>query len=331
MLPAAVREVLAERLEGRARGGLAAAHTAISASYRQGRNSAEKLRTDADALAYAAARMPATFAAADHALDALATAAPDLSPVSLLDAGCGPGTAAMAAVGVFPGLRDLTLIDRNEPLLQLARALVPAASPTQRISVEKADLDPVPPLRKADLVVAAYVLAELPQATADRLAAALWEAAGQALVIAEPGTPDGFARLRRIREALIGAGAHVAAPCTHHAACPMSGQAWCRVPVRVQRSRDHRALKGAALGYEDESLAYLALTREQPSARTSHRIIGQTRRTKADIRLPACGSEGLADISAPSRNRETYKRFSKLGWGDAVENPIQAAAAPNPE
>jgi len=53
------------------------------------------------AAAYAAARAPATFAAASHALSALAAARPGWAPVTALDFGAGPGAAAWAARGVW--------------------------------------------------------------------------------------------------------------------------------------------------------------------------------------------------------------------------------------
>ncbi len=317
-LPAAVRAAIDERLQGKARGDLARRYAAVSADYRRGANSAASLRTDDDALAYAAARMPATFAAVRHALSALAAAAPDIQPRSLIDAGCGPGTAAMAAADAFPSLRAIALIDRNAPLLALSQNLVPAAAPAAVLDIRRAELDPPPPLPDADLCVAAYVLAELTPAAGVRLAEALWRATAQALVLVEPGTPDGFLRLKALRERLLAAGAHAAAPCTHHAPCPMAGDRWCRVPVRVERSRDHRAIKGGALGHEDEPVAYLALTREPPAARRERRIIGPARLSKAGIALDVCGADGLTTIDAARRDGEKFKEYKRLDWGDAI-------------
>ena len=59
-------------------------------------------------------------------------------------------------------------------------------------------------LPPADLVVASYVLAELPQMEAARTAVKLWQATGQMLVLIEPGTPQGFARIRSARRATSG-------------------------------------------------------------------------------------------------------------------------------
>ncbi len=327
MLPAPVRQGLAELLDGRSRRDLTSRSQAITAQYRQRDGSEGVIHTEDDAIAYAAARMPATFAAMRHALSQMALAAPDMQPLSLLDAGCGPGTAAMAALDVYPALRTLELFDRNRPFLAIARKLLEPCAGGRRMTFSIRDVTSGDGLASADIVTAGYVFAELHEPGLREQARMLWRNARMALVIAEPGTPDGFARIRTIRETLLADGAHVAAPCTHGGPCPMTaGDAWCRTPVRVQRSRDHRMLKAGALGYEDEPVAYLALTREPPAARMSHRIVGPARRSKAEIALTACGDGELRDLRAPARHPDLSRRFRKLDWGDAVQIPIQAPA-----
>ncbi len=131
---------------------------------------------------------------------------------------------------------------------------------------------------------AGYVLAEITAPAQDAFVRRLWEATRQVLVLVEPGTPDGFARLKAARTALIAAGAHVAAPCTHEAACPMAGEEWCRFLVRVQRSRDHRLLKQGERPFEDEPYAYLAVMREKPAQRAACRIVGGRSRRRRGSR-----------------------------------------------
>jgi ribosomal protein RSM22 (predicted rRNA methylase) len=329
-LPASIRQTLDALLTGRARRDLAERSQAISAHYRESRNSNDIVRSADDALAYATARLPATFAAMAFALEQLARASPELKPRTLLDIGCGPGAAAIAALGAFPGIETLDLMDRNGPFLELAKRLVPGFSNMRALRFETLDITSRDALPGAELIVAGYIFAELFEGDVVESARRLWFSAGKALVIAEPGTPEGFRRIRAVREALIAEGAHVAAPCTHEGACPMQGEAWCRVPVRLQRSRDHRVLKGGALGHEDEPLAYLALTKEAPPQRAAYRIVGPAQRTKGEIRLPVCGSAGLRDIPAPARDRILFKRFRKLDWGDAVEKSVQQPAEEKP-
>jgi ribosomal protein RSM22 (predicted rRNA methylase) len=331
MLPAPVRQALAELLDGRSRRDLTGRAQAITEQYREHSGSHGVILAEGDAIAYAAARMPATYAAMVHALQQLALVAPGLQPQSLMDAGCGPGTAAIAALEVYPVLQSLELFDRNKPFLAIARRLLQTSVGGRTITFSTRDITLIDSLPSADIVTAGYVLAELHESDLRKLARLLWWSTGMALIITEPGTPDGFDRLRTIRDVLLAEGAHVAAPCTHHNACPMPGDAWCRVPVRLQRSRDHRALKGGALGYEDEPVAYLALTREPPAARSGHRIVGPPRQSKAQITFLACGSGEIRELQAPARNPEIYRIFKKLDWGDTVQIPIQESGRPIPD
>jgi ribosomal protein RSM22 (predicted rRNA methylase) len=224
----------------------------------------------------------------------------------------------MAALDVYPVLQNLELFDRNKPFLAIARKLLEPSAKGRTMTFLTRDVTWGDSLPSADIVTAGYVFAELHESDLRERARMLWWSTGTALVITEPGTPDGFHRLRQIRETLLLEGAHVAAPCTHHNACPMSGDAWCRVPVRLQRSRDHRALKGGALGHEDEPVAYLALTRAPPANRLTARVIAEPAANKAGITIPSCGADGLFDIRVPARDHKKYRQYSKLRWGDAV-------------
>jgi ribosomal protein RSM22 (predicted rRNA methylase) len=323
LLPSAISSALESMSEGLSRSDLVMRSAAITAGYKNRLNSSKELRVASDALAYALARMPATYAASRRALLHLAEAMPNAAPNSLLDVGCGPGTASFAAHAVFPEIADFTMLDRNGPFLDLARQLVAVALPENGFRIIDQDIAKIVDLPKADLVVASYVLAELSPAVQTRFLAQLWDSTSQALVLVEPGTPDGFERLRLARISLIDAGAFIAAPCTHEGVClkhthdPAKPE-WCRFLERVQRSRDHRILKSADRPFEDEPYAYLAVVRERPSARFDARIVGRTSTSKFEIQLPICDTNGLSTLKIPKRNKKRYKNYNGLEWGDAV-------------
>jgi ribosomal protein RSM22 (predicted rRNA methylase) len=166
-------------------------------------------------------------------------------------------------------------------------------------------------------VVASYVLAEQPENQAAAIAADLWRDA-QTLVLIEPGTPAGFARIRAARAALIDAGAHVAAPCTHDNMCPMAGDDWCHFSRRLPRSRDHMALKGASVPFEDERYAYVAMTRE-PVERHVARILSTPLESKPGLTFKLCEADGLRSAFVGTRDKENYRRVKKRGWGNLFD------------
>ena len=113
----------------------------------------------------------------------------------------------------------------------------------------------------ADLVVASYMIGEIGDAERTALAELLWAKTRDTLLVVEPGTPAGYARIIALRAQLIAAGAHVAAPCPHDGPCPLTAPDWCHFTQRLPRSRAHRQIKDAELPFEDEKFAYVALTR----------------------------------------------------------------------
>src|SRR6059058_2110547 len=121
-LPVDLKAALEAKLQGLSRVDAASRAALISKTYRDGGGSGA-IRSDVDALAYALARMPATYAADIAAINALAEIRPDFAPSSLLDIGAGPGTATWAAAEAFSSLRSFVLFDANEALRKLALEL----------------------------------------------------------------------------------------------------------------------------------------------------------------------------------------------------------------
>jgi ribosomal protein RSM22 (predicted rRNA methylase) len=322
-LPADLRQGLDRLAEGRSRQELAARAAALSELYRAGGRSADAIRGSADALAYALARMPATYAATAAALAELATALPGFSPATLLDVGAGPGTATWAAMATFDAPAAIYLIDDSPQLRALAlRLLDGSESPALREAIYREGelTDELRDAPAADLVIASYVLGELPPDALSSVADALWGVTARVLVVIEPGAPAGFARVRDLRSRLIANGAHVAAPCPHDGACPIVAPDWCHFSQRLARTRDHRQVKGATLSYEDEKFAYVALTREAVRPGDA-RVLAHPRITKGEASAKLCTSEGITQHVAARRNRDNYRAIKGWSWGDAVTRP----------
>lgn len=314
-LPARLRAALEARLQGVSRSAAAERAAAISKAYRDGGNSGV-IKNEIDALAYALARMPATYAADIASLNALRGIRGDFAPVSLLDIGAGPGTATWAAVEVFPSLQSFTLLDANDALRKLALEL--AGDGNHEITYQRGDARALlAKAEAADLVVASYLIGEMNEAERTSLAALTWEKTRDTLLVIEPGTPAGYARIIAIRQQLISAGAHVAAPCPHDGPCPLSPPDWCHFAQRLQRSRAHKQVKGAAVPFEDEKFAYVALTRAA-IPRLPSRVLAQPAVGKAEVIAKLCTPDGLETARVPRRDKAGYAQARRWRWGDAV-------------
>ena len=264
--------------------------------------------------------MPATYAAAIASLNELREVRSDFAPQNLLDVGAGPGTATWAAAEVFSSLDDFDLLDSNAVLRTLALDLVSGSHRLRKVKYQsgsaQAALNDAAP---ADLVIASYVIGEMSDAEQTALADAMWEKTRDTLVVVEPGTPAGYARMLALRRRLIAQGAHVAAPCPHDAECPLVAPDWCHFAQRLPRSRAHIALKEAELPYEDEKFSYVVLTRT-PVTRPFARVLAQPVASKVGITAKLCTPEGLRIENIPRRNKADYARARRWRWGDAVDD-----------
>jgi ribosomal protein RSM22 (predicted rRNA methylase) len=242
----------------------------------------------------------------------------------MLDVGAGPGTAAFAAVRSFEPLGDIRLIDANANLRELALALMAEAdSETLRQVVARQSyrhgnsLTLLLGTEPADLVVASYAAGEITDGELARFTQALWAATAGTLAIIEPGTPAGYGRIMRMRDELIAAGSHVAAPCPHARACPLQAPDWCHFAQRLPRSRDHLRVKGAEVPFEDEKFSYVVLSRSQPQS-IDARVLAPPKVTKIAATAKLCTEGGVVVDVAARRDGAAYRRRKAWWWGDSV-------------
>lgn len=323
--PADLRTALSALLDGLPPSRAATAVDRLIASYR-GRTptDAPVLRDRADAAAYAAYRMPATYAAVRSALAAFRDRAGMWTPTAHLDLGGGTGAATWAVADVWPGGEHRsTVLDWSQAALTLGRELAAGAGPgpVRRAEWRRAVLGggPLPP---ADLVTVSYVLGELTGDDRAAVVAGAAEAAagpGGAVVVVEPGTPEGFARVLDARDRLLAAGFTVLAPCPHSAPCPAAGTDWCHFAARVPRTSLHRQVKGGSLPYEDEKFSYVAATRSAApdGAGTADRVVRHPRTRKGQVLLELCAPDGaLRRETVTKRSGERYRAARDAAWGD---------------
>jgi ribosomal protein RSM22 (predicted rRNA methylase) len=315
-LPHELKSALEAKLHGLSRSDTAERSARISETYRGGGSSAA-IRTEADALAYALARMPATYAAVTASLNALCEIRPDFTPKTLLDIGAGPGTATWAAAETFSSLTDFTSIDANVALRRLALDLfgLRLSDVRYRRGDARAALADA---EAADLVIASYLVGEMGEPERAALAGQMWAKTRDTLLIVEPGTPAGYARIIALRAQLIALGAHVAAPCPHDAECPLRAPDWCHFTQRLPRSQAHRQLKAAELPFEDEKFAYVALTRAPVTQRRA-RVLAQPEISKIEVTAKLCTPGGLVIAKVPRRAKADYARARRWRWGDGVK------------
>jgi ribosomal protein RSM22 (predicted rRNA methylase) len=316
-LPAELKAALDAKLHGLSRGDAAARSAVISRTYRDGGGSTA-IRAEADALAYALARMPATYAAVVACLNALCEVKSDFAPDSVLDVGAGPGTATWAAAEAFPSLAAFASIDANPALRTLALELFGKSARLSAVRYLQGKAHAaLANAEAADLVIASYLIGEVDSPAGAVLAELMWSKTRDTLVVVEPGTPAGYARVIALRAQLIASGAHVAAPCPHDDTCPLGSPDWCHFAQRLPRSRAHMALKGAELPFEDEKFSYVVLTRT-PAMRPRGRVLAPPDLGKVAVSAKLCTPEGLVVASAARRAKADYAAARRWRWGDAV-------------
>jgi len=184
--------------------------------------------------------------------------APRKEKPRVLDFGCGPGTAAIAALLHGP-VADLTLVDVVDEALDDARFLC------AELGVQARTLHEVPD-EKFDLILAANVFVEHLAPLEEHLAE------GGYLVVLEPALKETTRKLCEWRDEMVRRGYRVAAPCVGQAKCPMLERTdlWCHQDVPWPRPATVNEID-RRLGLDKESLKY------------SYFVITKGGRTLADL------------------------------------------------
>jgi ribosomal protein RSM22 (predicted rRNA methylase) len=292
---------------------LEAAAARVSEAYRgQGREASRAARTAVDVAAYLAVRAPATFAATASALDQVRLQRADWQPHSVLDLGAGPGVASWAAAAAWPTISRFSLFDAEPEMIAAGQRLAAAARLTNATWTRGDGL-----AGTADLVLASYVLGEIEESQRDAITRKLWSSTTGTLVLVEPGTPAGYARIIAARRTVLADGGFTVAPCPHDAGCPLVGDDWCHFATRLPRRDVHRAVKRVSRGFEDEKFSYVALSRE-PGDRATARIIRPPLIRSGHVYLDTCEAGGVARRIVTRRDASAYRAARKAGWGDAL-------------
>jgi ribosomal protein RSM22 (predicted rRNA methylase) len=288
----------------------------MSSDYRAGRFSTSLASAESRA-AYLITRLPATYAACHSVFSEILRLAPDLVPSTMLDLGAGPETASWAASEVWPSLTKFSAVEGSGEFAALGRRMGESSTLLSQTTWTIADLRSAT-FPSSDIVVLSYAIGELTDAS---ILTKAWNAASKLLVIIEPGTPRNFEQIARVRRELIASGGHLLAPCPHELECPMAAaNDWCHFSVRLERTAEHRRMKGGALGYEDEKFSYLVFSRKL-FPRAQARIVRHPMTHSGYIRLTLCGPNGLQEKTVTRSHKEAFRAARAAKWGDEWSQP----------
>lgn len=259
-----------------------------------------------DYLAYLLYRMPATFAVISAVFEEICERYN--KPIhSLIDMGSGPGSGFWASKKFF-NLSQVTCIEKDRALLALSKRLA-----DQEFLSINADFTEQIAIQPHDLALFSYSLGEVTE----------WQEIVkntfkqvELIIVIEPGTPRGFKRISEVRDLALSMGAHLIAPCPHAAACPIKEGDWCHFSKRLERSKIHKELKGAELGFEDEKYSYIAFAKN-PGNSFNSRILRHPIHHRGHSLFILCSKNGAQEeIILSRRDKELYKISKKKEWGN---------------
>lgn len=289
----------------------------ISQRYRSNSNTGTRLLTKNDeAIAYAMARMPATYGAIYTALlKVLENNEFKINDVFDIGAGTGAGTWATYEL---IGNKDFYCFEREDAMLNIGKKLMINNSDLVNAKWKKFDIINDEFDKKCDLAVISYMINELPKEQVNAVIDKIWKATNNLMLVVEPGTPVAFENIKMIRQYLINQGAYIVAPCTHQNECQIENNDWCAFSCRVQRTQVHKMLKDGEAPYEDEKFSYIAFSKN-PVKQATNRILRHPIINKGYAEFKVCTADGVKNIRLSKKDGQLYKQSKKKSAGDCLE------------
>ena len=254
-----------------------------------------------ETVAYVQYHMKARFIILRRILGEMQKILPGFVPASVIDFGCGPGTAASAAFTVWGnGMKKYSGIDISVPMLDAAKLMTKGLGPDFSFWEKTSGL--LKRLERTEerysLAVVAYTLTELTSDPARQVAVQmLFESLeiGGVIAIIDRGNPIGSHAVRTARKFLLEkyspiqsddressgplsflplpkdiAGSKIIAkvitPCTHDKPCPLGPGLWCSFSQKVVSSMIHKE--------SQEKFSYVIIQKQmipsQPTVKTVH-------------------------------------------------------------
>ena len=316
-LPELLQQAIEEEMAHRSLQAISEASSHLSDRYKKGISSDRFILSEYDRFAYILSRMPATFSAIFHVLKELQYRTPDFHPGSFLDLGAGPGTGLWASSVLFSSIHQFEAWEYDEKFMTLGKKLARENMRLSQVQWKLRNFAIDRDLPLSDLVLLSYSIGEIEEKFWGPFLHEVWDKVQSTLVIIEPGTPAGYARILKIRDQLIQQGALLIAPCPHMGNCPLKGPDWCHFFARVERSSLHRKVKNAVLNYEDEKFSYLIFSKEPKVQSFSSRLLRHPQIFKGHLKLSLCRQDGqIQEQVVSKKDNSFYKLSRKLDWGD---------------
>lgn len=306
IFPELIRDEIQKLCSAENTGTLTEISRRISEGYRSDKAN-RTITAHREILAYAAARMPATFGAVSRAIE-LSLPCFEGEIRSVADYGAETG-AGIISTAMLCECEELFAYEKELEMLKLGSHFCGLLDIP--VNWEQFDFSKDFPKRKTDLAVCSYCLNELPEAAREKTLAAITDNA-ERIIIVEPGTPFSFLQMKKIRASLIERGFSIAAPCPHNEECPLPDNDWCHFSERIQRSALHKRLKGGDAPYEDEKFCFIAA--QKNAVPVTARIIRKPIIQSGKITLSLCTENGIENRVVTKSNPH-FKQARKADTG----------------